>query len=572
MNSDEFGSADGNVQLENYCSQFRLGQPKVVIQKSSYGDSYEAVLKVGTRQVICRAQELDGLEEKVALRWLKVHGSDNSSLAARCASSKPPVQMVADPSNKLPEDKGDGLLDHEASDEEGQPDPNDFQKYLLGEVFGSSPSPNVQKKVKKDEEIKKKEKSRGGHSQQTSDKNKFFKVFTQNLSCQVSPRNSEKRFKFSKTNCYPTGRNFENDIKPSSAKSPKKISQLQLGSINVSTKDKIKKDDDIHCLLDSSGTDSETFQKFEKKAREKNSSESESDTAEEAFWGGMKESQIQTNSRDGSLFDALKKKFKWTGSKKKESINKINNNRIKIRKFQVPEQVKVFSSDEDSDHDHSKGRQKESVMERRQSPGQNRGHLSSVDELLKLPETVGDSSKTMDEILDEVDEEIKAEQAKHEEEMIKLDRNLEELRARKKERKKRFAHNAILKRKLVLELTRPVLSDLFSRNLSYLDNIKAGRTSSDRHMAFHTNPGTRQALLYRMISNPFTDDQVDWTYEEMTRVWMRTSKEYHDNNDYIWKVLMPECLIKLYMDFFNMPKEEAEVRIRETPLDEEKSD
>ena len=72
-----------------------------------------------------------------------------------------------------------------------------------------------------------------------------------------------------------------------------------------------------------------------------------------------------------------------------------------------------------------------------------------------------------------------------------------------------------------------------------------------------------------MINNPFTSDHVDWTYEEMARVWTKTTRDYNDNNDYIWKVLMPECFIKFYMDFFNMSRKEAENRIRETPLDDE---
>ena len=42
-----------------------------------------------------------------------------------------------------------------------------------------------------------------------------------------------------------------------------------------------------------------------------------------------------------------------------------------------------------------------------------------------------------------------------------------------------------------------------------------------------------------------------------------------ENNEYIWKVLLAECFIKMYMDFFNVSKIEAEQRISETPLHEE---
>ena len=152
--------------------------------------------------------------------------------------------------------------------------------------------------------------------------------------------------------------------------------------------------------------------------------------------------------------------------------------------------------------------------------------------------------------------------------MKKLDQDLEALRARKKKRKQRLEVNALMRDKLTRGITRSVLRKMFEENLPYLKDIKSGQIVSARHTAFHTNAGTRQALFYKMITHPFSDEQVDWTYEEMTRIWMRTTKEFHDNNDYIWKVLMPECFIKFYMDFFSISREEAETRIGETPLGE----
>jgi len=50
---------------------------------------------------------------------------------------------------------------------------------------------------------------------------------------------------------------------------------------------------------------------------------------------------------------------------------------------------------------------------------------------------------------------------------------------------------------------------------------------------------------------------------------MRNAEERRDNNDYVWKVLLPEVFIKLYMDHFSMEKGEAEKRIQNTPLREE---
>jgi hypothetical protein len=47
---------------------------------------------------------------------------------------------------------------------------------------------------------------------------------------------------------------------------------------------------------------------------------------------------------------------------------------------------------------------------------------------------------------------------------------------------------------------------------------------------------------------------------------MKDKSERRQHNDYVWKVLLPECLIKFYMDFFHLDKSTAETKIRETPL------
>ena len=69
-----------------------------------------------------------------------------------------------------------------------------------------------------------------------------------------------------------------------------------------------------------------------------------------------------------------------------------------------------------------------------------------------------------------------------------------------------------------------------------------------------------------MITDPFTDYQLDLTLELLGQVWMRNKREQLNNNEYIWKVLIAELFIKIYMDFLNVSKQEAEKRISETPL------
>ena len=67
----------------------------------------------------------------------------------------------------------------------------------------------------------------------------------------------------------------------------------------------------------------------------------------------------------------------------------------------------------------------------------------------------------------------------------------------------------------------------------------------------------------------FSDEQVEWIEREIFKHW--DEKQYRL---YVSRVLLPESLIKIYMDYFGFTKAEAEKRIRESPLSdsEESSD
>jgi len=193
-------------------------------------------------------------------------------------------------------------------------------------------------------------------------------------------------------------------------------------------------------------------------------------------------------------------------------------------------------------------------------------YTPSIDELLKLPDRPEDGGKTLDEVLDDLDIEIAERKRQHEEEMAKLDTDISAEKARQQERRERMKRNAVLRDKLANEVTESVLRRMFSENLTYLKNIEAGVEESSRHKAFHKSSRTRHALYYTMITDPFTDEQLEWTLDEISKVWMRNKREQMDNNEYVWKVLLAECFIKFYMDHFGLNKQEAEKRISETPL------
>ena len=193
-------------------------------------------------------------------------------------------------------------------------------------------------------------------------------------------------------------------------------------------------------------------------------------------------------------------------------------------------------------------------------------YTPSIDELLKIPDRHEDGGKTMDEVLDELDKEIAERKKQHEAEMAKIDTDILAEKKKQEERRERLKKNAVFRDQLERDLTKPVLIRMFQDNLEYLQNIQAGKIPSSRHTAFNKSSRTRHALYYTMITDPFTDNQLDWTLEELGKVWMRNKREQMDNNEYVWKVLLAECFIKFYMDHFNVDKTEAEKRISETPL------
>jgi len=199
-------------------------------------------------------------------------------------------------------------------------------------------------------------------------------------------------------------------------------------------------------------------------------------------------------------------------------------------------------------------------------------YMPSIDELLKEPEKVGDDGKTMDEILDEFDKEIAERKEKHERDSAKVEADIAAEKLRQEERRKRLAENAKLRDRLEIEMTEEELRKLFAKNRVYLEGIWNGSNDSARHKAFHQSRRTRHALTYMMITDPFTDDQLDWTLEEIGKVWMRTKREKFDNKEYVWKVLLSECFIKFYMDWFAVSKQDAEMMIKETPLRNEEDD
>ena len=190
----------------------------------------------------------------------------------------------------------------------------------------------------------------------------------------------------------------------------------------------------------------------------------------------------------------------------------------------------------------------------------------NVDDLLMRP---NDEDKTKEDMLNKQDVKIRKMKEKYDEDTSKYDREIEEEKRKREKREINFRVNGVIRDRLEMKFTEANMRYAVKANLSFLMSIQASVTPSGRHEAFQKSVRTREGLRFTMITDPFTDQQLNWTLEELGKVWMRNENERRHNGDYVWKVLVPECLIKVYSDELDVSRAQAEVMMRETPLRDE---
>jgi len=146
-------------------------------------------------------------------------------------------------------------------------------------------------------------------------------------------------------------------------------------------------------------------------------------------------------------------------------------------------------------------------------------------------------------------------------------------REKKKREKEKRKENAVWRDKLQIELTQPMVRELFQLNKAYLSKMWTCETESTRHRTYHSCVANRNKMQFslnpfiRMITDPFSNDQLHWVLEEITEAWLKNPQDKRMDDDYLWKVMLPETFIKFYQDFFGLDRNEAQKRISETPLD-----
>ena len=333
------------------------------------------------------------------------------------------------------------------SEEDDPGEPKDSRKKsLLGKVFGNSPIPmmpkqnpfkssskkSVRKKTSRSHPVDPDQGSSASDDdhdppplkKSTSTKKKLFAVFKDSPK-KEKPKKSFK-FQFNRDHGLPGFREVE---ELEEKKTPRKTSLQPSSPHKGYIKDKNYKnfehqqpsfDDEIQLLLESSKSGSVIPEAPEAEEQEVVELSSDTEVETPADFGECQVESEETTSNDGDLFDSLKNRFSLSIGRKKDKP-RVGREICGSRKiFQQTERFRQpsssFHSEVDLDQEEEeedrhlfnsparkgktprKGRNQESPVARRKprSPAS-----PSIDDLLQLPEKVGTTGKTMDEILDE---------------------------------------------------------------------------------------------------------------------------------------------------------------------------
>ena len=167
----------------------------------------------------------------------------------------------------------------------------------------------------------------------------------------------------------------------------------------------------------------------------------------------------------------------------------------------------------------------------------------SLEDILRVPSELESAESDR---LDKLCQDISERKDKSDAEVAASDKRIEMEKARVKLRRKNFRENLKRRNRIEEELSEPKMKEMFNDNKSYIERIHSGAEYSLRYDAFVKGGRSRDALRDKMITSPFKDDQVDFILDEIHQLLGLTSKqEEFQKSNYVWMVLLPECLIKV---------------------------
>ena len=86
---------------------------------------------------------------------------------------------------------------------------------------------------------------------------------------------------------------------------------------------------------------------------------------------------------------------------------------------------------------------------------------------------------------------------------------------------------------------------MFERYKEDLIRIEKSEVFSYRHNEYCKGGIARDLLDEKCFVSPFTDAQLDLALRLLETIWMRNLAEDLENSNYVWKVIVPEFLIRV---------------------------
>ena len=132
-----------------------------------------------------------------------------------------------------------------------------------------------------------------------------------------------------------------------------------------------------------------------------------------------------------------------------------------------------------------------------------------ADDILAVPESNLDKIEAFLKELEEKEKERELEDSIEE-------KDEEEFNKKRRAKEAFEAENKAYKERLETELTEPVVRGLMTKIMPQLTDLWNGKVDdSSRYSAWKKGGLAKRALLYHMITHPFSDDQLKWVLDEI---------------------------------------------------------
>ena len=188
---------------------------------------------------------------------------------------------------------------------------------------------------------------------------------------------------------------------------------------------------------------------------------------------------------------------------------------------------------------------------------------NTLDKLLKLPShSVREKEQKEEEYYAYKEKKRLQRKRKHDDEMAKLDANMERFKKQKEVEQKETEELIQLADVLRKELTEEKIEKIMAKNLEYFEDVKTGLEKNWRHKLYVSPGNSDPKLRSSMVGAPFTDLQQDIIFEQVKNIWLKDKDMDRENRHYVDFVLLPTVFIRIYQVFMELTSfEEAERRI-----------